>query len=48
MKILKAIAVYIERKRTGGLYYRKTADMLYSFARLTGNVQLAYHETPDM
>ena len=41
MKILRAIAVYVEHKRAGGLYYRKTADILYSFSRLTGNVQLA-------
>jgi integrase/recombinase XerD len=42
MKVFKAIAVYIERKRAGGLFYRQTADILYSFSRQTGNVQLAY------
>ena len=41
MKILKAIAIYVERKRAGGLRCRQTADILYSFSRLTGNVQLA-------
>jgi integrase/recombinase XerD len=41
MKISKAIAIYVEHKRAGGLYYLKTAETLDSFSRLTGNMQLA-------